>query len=149
MTEINRVGKDTFWDTEQHKFRKRRFNLEKVPIKFRCPKCGKILVKPKDREKWRFTNMLTPEWIEGRDRQRKAFREEYPILPPEKDFPKIYEDFNKRHPELTQYWVTYEISPIYISEAMAWGGVCLKCFLAGFGKYGELGAFIRRARSNK
>lgn len=143
MSEVNRIGKDTFWDTEQHRFRKRKFDLKRVPIEFRCPSCGKIVVKPKEREMMHISNMLSPEWIEGRDKHRKAFRAEYPVLPPEKDFPKIYDDFNKRHPELMQYSVIYEVPTPYISETMFWGGVCLKCWLAGFGMYGEFGAFVR------
>ena len=43
------IGKDVWWDTELQRYRKKRFNLEKVPLKFRCPHCGKIVVKPRDR----------------------------------------------------------------------------------------------------
>jgi len=44
--ETNIVGKDVWWDTTLQKFRKKRLNLDKIPLKFRCPSCGKIVVKP-------------------------------------------------------------------------------------------------------
>ena len=40
------IGQDSWWDTELQKFKQRRFDLAKVPLKFRCPNCGKIVVKP-------------------------------------------------------------------------------------------------------
>jgi len=47
---VNIIGKDVWWDTKQQKFRKKRLNLTKIPLKFRCPNCGKIVVKPRDRD---------------------------------------------------------------------------------------------------
>lgn len=49
-SETKVMGKDVWWDTELQRYRKKRLNLEKVPLKFRCPRCGKIVVKPRDRD---------------------------------------------------------------------------------------------------
>ena len=39
-----------FWDHKSKTWAQKQFNLIKVPMKYRCPTCGKILVKPKDRD---------------------------------------------------------------------------------------------------
>lgn len=49
-TETRIIGKDVWWDTKLQKYRKKRLNLDKIPIKFRCHHCGKIVVKPQDRD---------------------------------------------------------------------------------------------------
>ena len=43
------IGKDVWWDHKLQRFRKKRINLTKVPLEYRCPNCGKILVKPDER----------------------------------------------------------------------------------------------------
>jgi hypothetical protein len=51
MTETRVVGVDVWWDHEAQKFRPKKVDLEKVPLEFRCPNCGKILIGLKDRKK--------------------------------------------------------------------------------------------------
>ena len=91
MDEIRVVGKDVWWDHKLKRFRKKRLNLEKVPMKYRCPNCGGIL-----------------EGTGYYDRRE----DNYPL-----PFPTEIElRFN--------------------------GGVCRKCCLDGFGKYGERGKVV-------
>ncbi len=38
------IGVEIFWDHKLKKFRKKRLDLERCPMKYRCPHCGEILV---------------------------------------------------------------------------------------------------------
>ena len=46
-----RIGVDVWWDHKLQKFRTKRINLNKCSIDYRCPNCGKILAKPRDRDR--------------------------------------------------------------------------------------------------
>lgn len=48
--EANEVGNDVWWDNEKHIFRKKRLNLEKIPLMFRCPICGMVVAPPQERQ---------------------------------------------------------------------------------------------------
>lgn len=50
MSETRIIGVDVWWDNKLQKFRKKRLNLEKIPISCRCPNCGKILAEKEDRD---------------------------------------------------------------------------------------------------
>jgi hypothetical protein len=50
MTETNVIGVDVWWDHTTQKFKKKKVNLKKVPLEFRCPNCGKILAGTSDRD---------------------------------------------------------------------------------------------------
>jgi len=50
MSETRIIGKDVWWDHKLQRYKKKRLNLDKVPLKFRCPRCGRIVVKPRDRD---------------------------------------------------------------------------------------------------
>lgn len=39
-----------FYDHKQQGWKQKKLNLKKIPMKYRCPSCGKILVKAKNRE---------------------------------------------------------------------------------------------------
>lgn len=52
-------GIDLFWDHKTKDWVPKRLQLEKVPMKYRCPTCGTILVQPKDRE---FADQLPQSW---------------------------------------------------------------------------------------
>jgi len=130
----NIIGEDVWWDHKLQEFRKKRLNLSNVPLKFRCPKCGKIVVKPKDRE---------PLIIRD-ERAWKLKKAEIDIFfklekPPRSE----WDDFVERHKEL------FQVGKIEIPRNPAWwlgayGGVCKDCWLDGFGRYGDYGGFVGR-----
>ena len=45
----NIIGKDVWWDHDKHIFREKRIDLEKIPLIFRCPLCGGVVVPPRER----------------------------------------------------------------------------------------------------
>jgi hypothetical protein len=50
MKEVVVIGKDVWWDNKKKIFRKKRLNFIRVPSKFRCPNCGKILTPSNHRD---------------------------------------------------------------------------------------------------
>lgn len=61
--DLHIIGEDIWWDTKLQNFRKKRLDLERVPLKFRCPNCGKILVPPdRRRETYTTTEKIDGEW---------------------------------------------------------------------------------------
>lgn len=44
-----RIGVDVWWDPEKSIYRKKKLDLDKIPIQFRCPCCGAAVVSPRDR----------------------------------------------------------------------------------------------------
>ena len=84
----SRIGVDVWWDHKLHHYRPKKINLMKVPLMYRCPNCGKILV--------------------SSERRRWGYRHETS--------------------EMICNW---------------WGGVCRDCYLDGFGKHGNFGAFLK------
>lgn len=141
-TTTNQVGKDVWWDTSTQKFRKKRINLDKIPLKYRCPNCGKIMMELEDRKPIITSNFLSLEYSRGMDRWIGAFRSEYPNIPRE-DFKRCQGEFNIKHPELNDYVERYEEPALPPIELGFHGGVCEKCWLDGFGAYGEYGRFMK------
>lgn len=45
-----------FWDHKKQCWSHRKFDLKRIPMKYRCPTCGKIVVKPEDRNPQKFRN---------------------------------------------------------------------------------------------
>lgn len=137
---IDVIGKDVWWDTELQEFRKKRFNLTKVPLKFRCPSCGKIVVKPRDRE---------PLLIRDKQDRKIKGAEIKRLFELEKPPKSEWNEFVERHEEL------FEVQTIEIPQNPAWwlgfyGGVCRECWLDGFGRYGDYGGFMgRKTRDRK
>ena len=128
------IGQETWWNTELQEFKPRRFDLDKIPLKFRCPNCGKVVVKPEDRELERV--------VDEEDRRVKDI-EIKRLLELEKPPREKWDDFVKRHEELF-------IPLVHLVERdtpidLAWyGGVCKNCWLDGFGKHGTRGAFMKK-----
>jgi len=134
MSETNIIGKDVWWDTELQEFKPKRINLDKVPLKFRCPKCGKIVVKPQDREPLRI-----------KDKEDEAIKDKeidrlFKIEKPSKE---EWDNFVKRHEELFTPLIhlVERGTPIDLTW---YGGVCKNCWLDGFGKNGAYGAFMKK-----
>ena len=44
------IGVNVWWDHKLQEYRSKRINLEKASLKFRCPNCGKIIIKLRDRD---------------------------------------------------------------------------------------------------
>ena len=130
----NIIGKDVWWDTKLQVFRKKRFNLDKVSLKFRCPSCGKIVVKPQDRKP--LTVRDAKDWKNKKAEIDRFFKLE---KPPHSE----WDAFVERHKEL------FEVKTIEIQENKTWflsfyGGVCKDCWLDGFGRFGDYGGFVGR-----
>lgn len=130
----NIVGENIWWDTKLQEFRQKRINLTKVPLKFRCPNCGKIVVKPGDREA-----------LIIRDEQDRKIKnaEIKRLLKLEKPPHSEWNEFVDRHKEL------FDVKTIEIPRNPAWwlsfyGGVCQDCWLDGFGIFGDYGGFVGR-----
>jgi hypothetical protein len=118
-TETNRVGVDVWWDNNLQKFRKKRINLEKIPLKYRCPNCGKILANLEERSR----NPITTHYIKEESEKDELIRYGH-----------------------TQYIKVEEPNPFYYTnpiELNFYGGVCRSCWLDGFGKNGKYGLFIK------
>ena len=126
------IGQDVWWDTELQEFKPRRFDLAKVPLKFRCPNCGKIGVKPEDRKPMRI-------WDEKATAIKRV--ELNRIRKLEKPTREEWADFCERHKELlTPVSHLVERSPSH--RFSSYGGVCQDCWLDGFGKHGDYGGFV-------
>lgn len=130
--ETNIVGKDVFWDHKLNKFRKKRFNLEKIPMKFRCPSCGKIVVKKRDREP-----LIIRDEEDGKIKSAEIARLFKIEKPPHSE----WNNFVERHKEL------FNVNKIEIPQNKTWflsfyGGVCKDCYLEGFGTFGDTGRFM-------
>jgi predicted RNA-binding Zn-ribbon protein involved in translation (DUF1610 family) len=114
---IKRIGLDVFWDHDKQTFRKKRLNLEKIPLKFRCPNCGKILIGINDRDARPFVSYTYEESEKG-------------------------ELIKYGHSRLIRIETPNTFPDIFISLKL-WGGVCYNCYLDGFGINGERGAYIK------
>jgi len=127
------IGEESWWDHKTQSFRKKRLNLSKVPLKFRCPNCGKIVVKTRDREPMRIIDE------EDRRRKRKQIDE---CLEREKPLKEEWDDFVERHNDLfiPVVHLVERGEPIDLSW---WGGVCKDCCLDGFGRSGGWGNFMK------
>lgn len=125
------VGKDVWWDSGKQLFRKKRLDLEKIPLKFRCPNCGKVVVKRRNRE---------PLTIRDEQAGKIKSAEIRRLLKLEKPPHSEWNDFVERHKEL------FEVDLIEIPwDRTLWvfyGGVCKDCYLDGFGEWGDYGGFI-------
>jgi len=132
MGEVQVIGRDVWWDHELRTFRKKRLNLEKAPIKYRCPTCGKILVKPQDRR---------PITIRDKEHWRINKREIDRLFNLEKPKKEEWNDFCNRHKELfIPKFIVIGEWPII--ELGFYGGVCEKCYLDGLGRHGEFGRLM-------
>ena len=132
-TKTRRIGLDVWWDTALQEYHSKRINLDKIPLKFRCPNCGKIVEKPKDREPLKIVDK------EDRQIKHKEIDRLFKIEKPSKD---EWNNFVKRHEEL------FIPKMNLIERGMSlnlswWGGVCKHCYLDGFGKWGPIGAFFK------
>lgn len=126
------IGKDSWWDTKLQEFKPRRFDLKKVPLKFRCPNCGKIGVKPEDRKPMRV--------VDKEDRRAKNIEIDR-LMKLEKPTREEFDDFCKRHKELfTPLIHLVERTPSH--RFSSYGGVCQDCWLDGFGRHGDYGGFV-------
>lgn len=131
-SETHIIGKDVWWDVKLQRFRKKRLNLEKIPMKFRCPSCGKIVVKSRDRRPLIIKD--EQDWKIKKAEIDRLFKMEKPPM-------SEWNDFVERHKEL------FEVTTIEIPRNLAWwlgfyGGVCKECWLDGFGRYGDHGKFM-------
>ena len=128
------IGKDVWWNTKLQEFKKKRYNLIKVPLKFRCPSCGKIVVKPEDRKPLRV--------LDEKDMAIKR-KKVHHFLDTEKPTKEEYDAFLDSHEELSIPIIhLVERTP---SHSLAfYGGVCQDCWLDGFGDFGAYGGFVGR-----
>ncbi len=88
--ETNTIGKDVWWDHDKHIFRKKRIDLEKIPLIFRCPLCGAVVVPPRERHPK--TRELT-DWYDIH-RQNKAVLDVY--FERDKPSQKGFSDWHKK-----------------------------------------------------
>ena len=131
--EVRVIGEESWWDHKTQSFRKKRLNLDKVPLKFRCPNCGKIVVKSRDRKPIKIRD--EEDWI----RKRKQVKEFIERERPTKD---EYYSFARQHPELWN--PVYHIMEERVTLDLSWwGGVCKDCCLDGFGRSGGWGRFMK------
>lgn len=130
--ETSIIGKDVWWDTKLQGFRKKRLNLEKVPIKFRCPFCGKIVVKPRDREPLQIRDKR--DWKIKSAEIDRLFKIEKPSK-------SEWDEFVERHKELFEVNII-EIPRNIPSWLLFYGGVCKDCFYDGFGTSGAMGKHL-------
>jgi hypothetical protein len=52
-TQAKRIGVDVWWDHKTQRYRHKKINLNKIPLIYRCPNCGKILVNSEHR-RWNY-----------------------------------------------------------------------------------------------
>jgi len=131
-SETKIIGKDVWWDTNLQEFREKRLNLTKVPLKFRCPSCGKIVVKPRDRRP-----LMVKDEKDWKIKQAEIDRFFKLEKPPRSE----WDEFVERHKEF------FEVKTIEIPWNPTWflsfyGGVCKDCYLDGFGASGGTGKFM-------
>jgi len=128
-----RIGIDVWWDHKLQQYRSKRINLEKVSLEYRCPNCGEIVVKPRDRG----ANLIVDREDE-RIRLKEIRRVRELENPPKSE----WDGFVEKHRELfTRKYITPEkITPIELSW---YGGVCEQCYYDGFGKHGVYGKFLK------
>ena len=120
-----------WWSHKNDIWEKRNFDLKRIPTKYRCPTCGKILVKPYDRDH------LIRDWADFREK-RKKIKE---LLAIEQPLKEEFNNFCEKHKEL--FTPKLVPAPEYpIIELSFYGGVCQKCWLDGLGNYGKVGAFF-------
>lgn len=120
MDETVRIGIDVFWDTSIQKFRKKKLNLEKCPMDYRCPNCGKILTPVERREEKPTINRYIREESETGELVKYGHVKLMRIVEPNP---------------------FYRLKPI---ELFFYGGVCENCYLDGFGRFGERGKSIKQ-----
>jgi len=129
----SRIGVDVWWDHKLQQYRSKKINLDKIPLKYRCPNCGKIVEKSKNREPLKIVDK------EDRQIKHKEIDRLFQIEKPSKD---EWNNFVKRHEEL----FIPKINLIERGTSLNlswWGGVCRDCYLDGFGKHGNFGAFLK------
>ena len=127
--EAFQIGKDVWWDNEKHIFRKKRLNLEKVPLMFRCPLCGGVVVPRRERHPRK--REITDRW--EIQRYNKKVLDVYF----ERDKPSMGEFsawFNRIHTEhedefKKNVYVEYFEEPLTLSLNKAFFGIyaCSKC----------------------
>ena len=99
-----------FFDHAKQCWRPKKLDLDRIPMKYRCPSCGKIVVKPQDRNPKKITHWLYNE-------NHEYIGSEVEWVP--------NEEFEHTADSILYLGMT--------------GGVCEKCWLAGLGKYGHTG----------
>jgi hypothetical protein len=123
MSEINRIGKDVWWDHTKRNFVKKRLNLERVPLKFRCSNCGKILL----------------------NRQDRCGRPHVSYIREESEVGNLVK---YGHTRLIRIETPNPFPDMFVGLKL-WGGVCRECWLDGFGTNGKFGKFIAHQLERK
>lgn len=56
---------EMFWDHTTKQWERKRLDLKRIPMKYRCPTCGKIVVEPEDRNPKKYVDPNTGEvkWL--------------------------------------------------------------------------------------
>ena len=129
----SRIGVDVWWDHKLQQYRSKKINLDKIPLKYRCPNCGKIVEKPKDRE---------PLKIVDKEDRRIKHKEIDRLFQIEKPIKEEFNNFVDRHKELFTPKINLIERGVSLNLSW-WGGVCKDCYLDGFGKWGTVGSFFK------
>ena len=119
LNETLRIGIGVFWDTTIQKFRKKKLNLKKCPIDYRCPNCGRILTPTNRREEKQTISHYIREESENSELERYG---------------------HIRHIRVEEPNPFYRFKPI---ELAFYGGVCEECYYDGFGQYGDRGKRVK------
>ena len=127
------IGQEVWWDHSCQEFRKKRLNLTKIPMEFRCPNCGDILT-PKNRRNQKKV------WVDNKKEERRKKVNMFLEGKPTKEEWDDFVDNNKELFGRTMVMLGYN-KPIELSF---YGGVCKKCWLDGFGRNGEQGKFWKK-----
>ena len=132
VDKIRIIGVDVWWDHKLQRFRSKKIDLGKVALKHRCPNCGKIVEKPKDREPLKIVDK------EDRQIKHKEIDRLFQIEKPSKE---EWDAFVNRHEELFIPKINLIERGMSLNLSW-WGGVCKDCYLDGFGVFGDTGKFM-------
>ena len=91
----NVIGMDVWWDHDKHIFRKKRINLEKIPLIFRCPLCGGVVAPPRERH---IKHREVTDWVEVQRHNSKALKKYFERdNPPQEEFKEWHEKIRTEH----------------------------------------------------
>lgn len=129
MVETRIIGQDTWWDHGKREFRKKRLNLEKIPLRFRCPLCGISVVPISERKKNR--HETSDHWkIESHNRKVLGayFKRDRPL---QEEFKAWHDRILMEHSDEFKdhvYVESYEDPPMLsLNKAFYGRYVCNKC----------------------
>lgn len=125
----NVVGKDIWWDPEKQVFRKKRLDLERIPLIFRCPLCGAVVVPPPERHP--STQEITDRWEIHKHNKKVLdayFERDKPL---QKEFSAWYKRIRTEHEDefLKNVYMEYFEEPLTLRLNKIFYGkyVCRKC----------------------